>query len=384
MHGGVKVIYELLGGDVALYVLLLQTAACMKNIGELADATDVYEHGHFMLSRTVSPFLPLFLPPFTPLIQPIIDSRKKRKTGPTGPSGTPTPSTTKDPTTTSLFAKDKFLNTSKAKSGAQDETEVESGAVEGVEGEGAGGCEGMVLVLTSLPRLTNTKSAGVAVFRGVLFDVIGRGCLCRQFILTKRGQRNVAEEILRHIMVANTCQPQDQHNSIRIALIGIILAERPDVVVKQTRKLITTHQFNEPLRILFASLASGQPWGFEVEWAVCGDCGTSGAVWNHKIEDGMRKRMVRHLSQRQREWCDSDGGCGWCTQHSDERDSRDRCDDVQVYIAAKNYQSAMFYLLHAYDYYPDDPLICRWLAIASIGRAMQRQSHSRHHKGWHS
>jgi len=37
------------------------------------------------------------------------------------------------------------------------------------------------------------------------------------------------------------------------------------------------------------------------------------------------------------------------------------------------------YLLHAYDYCADDPMICLCLAIASIGRAMQRQSDNRHH-----
>lgn len=37
------------------------------------------------------------------------------------------------------------------------------------------------------------------------------------------------------------------------------------------------------------------------------------------------------------------------------------------------------YLLHAYDYCPNDPMICLCLAIASIGRAMQRQSDNRHH-----
>jgi len=51
----------------------------------------------------------------------------------------------------------------------------------------------------------------------------------------------------------------------------------------------------------------------------------------------------------------------------------------QICIAAKSYQSAIFYLLHAYDYYPDDPMICLCLAIASVGRAMQRQSDNRHH-----
>lgn len=70
----------------------------------------------------------------------------------------------------------------------------------------------------------------------------------------------------------------------------------------------------------------------------------------------------------------------------------------QICIAAKSYQSAIcqsqpyvnqffgetnfhfpVYLLHAYDYYPEDPMICLCLAIASVGRAMQRQSDNRHH-----
>jgi general transcription factor 3C polypeptide 3 (transcription factor C subunit 4) len=41
--------------------------------------------------------------------------------------------------------------------------------------------------------------------------------------------------------------------------------------------------------------------------------------------------------------------------------------------------TATVYLLHAYDYCQDDPVICLSLAIASIGRAMQRQSDNRHH-----
>ena len=37
------------------------------------------------------------------------------------------------------------------------------------------------------------------------------------------------------------------------------------------------------------------------------------------------------------------------------------------------------YLLHAYDYFSDDPMIFLCLAIASAGRAMQRLSENRHH-----
>ena len=37
------------------------------------------------------------------------------------------------------------------------------------------------------------------------------------------------------------------------------------------------------------------------------------------------------------------------------------------------------YLLRAYDYCSDDPMICLCLAMASAGHAMQRQSDNRHH-----
>lgn len=37
------------------------------------------------------------------------------------------------------------------------------------------------------------------------------------------------------------------------------------------------------------------------------------------------------------------------------------------------------YLLHAYEYCEVDPMICLCLAIASVGRAMQRQADNRHH-----
>lgn len=40
---------------------------------------------------------------------------------------------------------------------------------------------------------------------------------------------------------------------------------------------------------------------------------------------------------------------------------------------------ALDYLLHAYDYCPQEPMVCLSLAIASMGRAMQRQADNRHH-----
>jgi general transcription factor 3C polypeptide 3 (transcription factor C subunit 4) len=72
----------------------------------------------------------------------------------------------------------------------------------------------------------------------------------------------------------------------------------------------------------------------------------------------------------------------------------------QMCVSAKSFQSAIcgllclsllrllmvqcgcsttVYLLYAYELCPDDPVICLSLVVASIGRAMQRQSDNRHH-----
>jgi len=87
---------------------------------------------------------------------------------------------------------------------------------------------------------------------------------------------------------------------------------------------------------------------------------------------------------------DSDGGAGGAadidiplSNDKTPLPTKDNPLTVSIYgqmcIAAKSYQSAIFYLLHAYDYCPEDPMILLCLAIASVGRAMQRQSDNRHH-----
>ncbi|KAF9039727.1 hypothetical protein BJ165DRAFT_333560 [Panaeolus papilionaceus] len=82
----------------------------MKNISELRDAADIYEHpAIYEISGETR----------TALKSVYEGSRKKCKIGPTIPSsGTPAPSTTEDPTTTSFFAEAKSLNMSQVKSSA--------------------------------------------------------------------------------------------------------------------------------------------------------------------------------------------------------------------------------------------------------------------------
>ncbi|KAG6864405.1 hypothetical protein C0991_009730 [Blastosporella zonata] len=105
----------------------------------------------------------------------------------------------------------------------------------------------------------SAKDRAVDVFRGVSFTGWLRIIMQYCFVLTRRGQFELAEEVLRHVLVSNAYQARQRQDSIRIALIACaILDQRPTIVVEQARKLITVYQFNnEPQRILIAVLSSG-------------------------------------------------------------------------------------------------------------------------------
>ena len=209
---------------------------------------------------------------------------------------------------------------------------------------------------------------------------------------------------------------------INFTLACSIVAERYDIVVEQARKLITQHQFNnEPLRILMASLASGLRNT---------DAFITSTLQKHlfremKLSDtAVKNPEVLKWNPLNKRYAPTGQG-GKATADPDAEGDDDEEADApsvsgepsnagmpeipkeqnpviitiygQICIAAKSYQSAIctsfcfpprcslftpfriVYLLHAYDYYPDDPMICLCLAIASIGRAMQRQSDNRHH-----
>ena len=97
------------------------------------------------------------------------------------------------------------------------------------------------------------------------------------FILTRRGEYELADEVLRHILMSNGYRSKEKQVTIRLAIISMYLqafvhecpftppmiacaiaVENYVVVVEQCRKLINTYQFNnEPMRLLLSSLASG-------------------------------------------------------------------------------------------------------------------------------
>ncbi|KAJ7485387.1 hypothetical protein FB451DRAFT_55581 [Mycena latifolia] len=247
---------------------------------------------------------------------------------------------------------------------------------------------------------TAKAGAGTDVFRGLHFrdwlQLFFQYC----FILTARGQSETAEEILKHISLSIAYRSRESQTSIRLAIITCALADRRyHTIVEQCRKVINSHQFNnEPLRIFVAALASG----LRATDAFLSSPLQKAVYREMKISYVTAKspELVKWVAQMKRfalpnakpeEANDEDDGPGQedggNTNANDAHplpDAARKCNPVitalygQMSVAAKSYQSAIFYLLHAYDLCPDDPMICLSLAMATFGRAMQRQSDNRH------
>ncbi|KAH6893966.1 hypothetical protein BKA70DRAFT_1160794 [Coprinopsis sp. MPI-PUGE-AT-0042] len=522
LWGDAKPIYELLGGDPAtssIYVLL-QTAACMRNLEQLKEAAEVYEHirladpSHNDAKMKLAEIYEILgeTRKALDLVYEVIDARKRRKMG-LGPHSQRPSEAPSDEQSTSLFAESSAsASTSKTKastSAARAQNRLTHAQVRELEAEkerevGRGfkklkelwpallQCEGgeeeerlwmleaeklvdmfretRNLFLTSrsnpfrgmfprsrkrrqkpeeteadedrmMSRLqldlerdslarsnskakqqTTGKGAGgsVDVFRGVSFDDWLKMIMQYCFVLTKRDQFELADEILRHILVSNAYQGKDRQDSIRVALITCaIYAEAYPSIVEQSRKLITRHQFNnEPLRLLLASLSCGlRPtdafitstlqkhlfremkisdsavknrdglrWnGLNKRWAVTPTGSGSGKSGGGDMEgDGEGEDdddLERELSAEIPAGADTSSATNVEGRPAIPTKQNPVLVTIygQICIAAKSYQSGIFYLLHAYDYAPNDPMICLCLAIASVGRAMQRQSDNRHH-----
>lgn len=248
-------------------------------------------------------------------------------------------------------------------------------------------------------------SEKVVSFRGVTFSSWLRVFMQYAFVLTKRGDYDQAEEVLRHILLSNAYRDSNSQNTIRIAIITCAVhAGKFPVATEQCRKIINTHQFNnEAFRLLLVSLASGhRPT----------DSFVSSTLQKHtlrelrlhdaavKTPELMKWNVVgrkynlssssgKEESSKVDEEADEEAEIPGPTENNATEKTAIRMPTKnnpiivalygQMSLAAKSYQSAIFYLLHAYDYCPEDPVVCLSLAIASLGRAMQRQSDNRHH-----
>ncbi|THH16344.1 hypothetical protein EUX98_g9314 [Antrodiella citrinella] len=213
------------------------------------------------------------------------------------------------------------------------------------------------------------KGKHIDSFRTIPFDKWLRLFMQYAFILAKRDEFDYAVEILRHASWSNAFQARESQDSIRFAIITCAIhGNRYPVAVEQSRKLINIHQFNnEAFRILLASVGHGMH------------------ATDAFLASTLSKHLLRELKTADAAFRNKDS-LKWNnvtkryapTGSSSKADDEDD-DEVAIGVLRKAGKSALFYLLHAYEYCPQDPMICLCLAIASVGRAMQRQADNRHH-----
>lgn len=246
-------------------------------------------------------------------------------------------------------------------------------------------------------RANESNKRAVDNFRSVTFENWLRLFMQYAFILTKRGNYELADEVLNHVLISNAYMDRRSQDSIRLASIACaIYAQRYPAVVEHCRKFIVIHQFNnEPLRMLCACLASGYR---------ATDAFIASTLQKHLFREMRLYDTAAHNKDAlkwnaiPRRW--GMNKSGEADEVVDEEPNPEGVDGDEknpvppiptkdnpaifalyghICLAGKSYQSAIFYLLHAYDYCPNDPMICLGLAISSMGRAMQRQSDNRHH-----
>ncbi|KAF9034847.1 hypothetical protein BJ165DRAFT_1409751 [Panaeolus papilionaceus] len=271
----------------------------------------------------------------------------------------PRPSTTKYATTISLFAEDKSLNGSKAKSGGgRRETDVEAvqlkvldaekerevvrgwrtccevweGTLRDGDGDGQGEkSDERPLVETKADEDRMTDQLRL-ILKPTKYQV-GRPFMQYRFIPMKRGQYHVAEEILQHIVISNAYQPQDRQSAIRIALTKHAVFSLNGLMSLSNKPANLSHNINSTTSLVESSSAASQG----------GDAGK-------KTEDGDEEDETPEPTA---------GRCG-------------------IVVAAKSYQSAIFYLLHIYDYphRPHDLPLSRYqLNMECDAAPIQQQYH---------
>ncbi|KAJ6511189.1 TPR-like protein [Mycena sanguinolenta] len=245
----------------------------------------------------------------------------------------------------------------------------------------------------------------VDVFRGINFDEWLRLFFQYSFMLTKSGNYDRADEVLRHLILSNAYQLPGSQDANRVALITCATAAgRFPVVVEQSRKLSMTRQFhNEPMRIMMGALGSG--------------FSSADAFTMSTFQKYLHREMKMFdiavnnpealiwSPQNKRFSTKSVGGADGFEDDEDgsEEDQNPatsgrrkklrapRLPDIatkpnpvvlglygQMCLVSKSYQSAIFYLLMAYDHCQEDPMISLCITIASLGRATHRQCDNRH------
>ncbi|KAJ7848411.1 hypothetical protein B0H13DRAFT_2361910 [Mycena leptocephala] len=258
---------------------------------------------------------------------------------------------------------------------------------------------------TARKTRSGDKYNQVDVFRGVSFDDWMRLFIQYCFILTESGHYGQADGVLRHLLMSSPYQLPELQDAIRIALITCASAAgRFAVVVEQSRKLLMAHQFhNDPMRIMMAALGSGMHSTdaflastfqkflhrelkmFDAAannpdsliWSIVGKRFSTKSVGGAEPEDDEDEQQEEQkpvISGRKKK-----PRAPRLPQIAQKPNPVVLALYGQVCLAAKSFQSAIFYLLMAYDHCQEDPMISICITVASLGRAMQRQCDNRHH-----
>ncbi|KAJ7640027.1 TPR-like protein [Mycena polygramma] len=263
---------------------------------------------------------------------------------------------------------------------------------------------------TARKTRSGDKYNRVDVFRGVSFDDWLRLFFQYCFILTESGNYKHADEVLRHLLMSSAYQLPNVQDAIRVALIACASAAGCfPVVVEQSRKLLMAHQFhNDPLRIMVSALGSGaQPTDAflastlqkflhrELKMFDAAANNPESLVWSLQNKRFSTKSVggadVEDENEEQ-EGAEEEERKPVIATGRRKRQRAPRLPAIakapnpivlalygQMCLVAKSFQSAMFYLLMAFDHCQEDPMISICMTVASLGRAMQRQCDNRHH-----
>ncbi|KAL5525422.1 TFC4 [Sanghuangporus sanghuang] len=244
------------------------------------------------------------------------------------------------------------------------------------------------------------RNSEVMHFRGIHFDEWLSLAMEYAFLLTRRDHFEEADDVLRHLMLSTVYSSQKFQDTLRLTLATCAVHAREfETTLEMFRRLMLNYQFNnELIRLFFATLASGLSQTDQVinnsfqkfvlrEMRTHANAVEGKAHWLAAKRRFMSGQFVTGKPGADEVDDDNDSGGEGAELLNESEDGESvkpkRSNPVlptlygQSLILARSYQGALFYLLHAYDYFPNDPLICMTLAISSLGRAMQRQSDNR-------
>ncbi|KAI5479718.1 transcription factor TFIIIC complex subunit Sfc4 [Pseudohyphozyma bogoriensis] len=239
-------------------------------------------------------------------------------------------------------------------------------------------------------RLERTMQTGEepdleeASFRGVSFDGWLTLIIKYAMLLTKNEEYEAGQETLAHVQDASVFKQSTTRSlALRLARIACyVQANNSTEALNVARWVWLRHQFEtHPLRLVWAVLSQG-----------------SGPV-DALAESALQKFVVRQMRQLddatkgkvQGAGKDKDADEDDEEEEEGEEGSESRFKPTQrnpVYFASygqllmisRSWQSAIIYLLRAYEIDPDEPLVNLCLGISYLHRAMTRQSDNRHHQ----